>query len=197
VRSGEGPKKRQRRDAANLAATPRRRVRYRVVASLDGYIAGPNGELDWILHDPTLSFDSLYKGVDTVLLGRRTFELTQTPGAPAWPSSWKIYVFSRTLRPTSGGNVTFVRDNAGAAVAAMRSQPGLDIWLFGGGDLFASLLAAGVVDEVEVAVMPVLLGGGIPLFASRAQIARLRLTACDASALGIVTLRYDVVSPTG
>ena len=59
-----------------------RRVRYRVAASLDGFIAGPNGEIDWIVPDPTVDFASLYANVDTVLLGRRTYELTMQPGAP-------------------------------------------------------------------------------------------------------------------
>jgi dihydrofolate reductase len=174
-----------------------RRVRYRVAASLDGYIAGPNGEIDWIVHDPTLSFASVYADVDAVLLGRRTFELTQQPGAPPWPAGWEIYVFSRTLRPESHSNVKIIRDDAGGAVGAMRSRRGKDIWLFGGGDLFASLLAARVVDEVEIAVMPVLLGSGIPLLAHSASTAQLRLKACQPSVAGVVTLRYDVLGPTG
>jgi dihydrofolate reductase len=139
-----------------------RRVRYRVASSLDGYIAGPNGEIDWIIHDPSVNFASLYEGVDAVLLGRRTFELTQKPGAPPWPDGWDVYVFSRTLPQKSYPNVTIIRDDAGGLVATMRSRPGAHMWLFGGGDLFASLLAANVVDEVEVAVMPVLLGGYQP-----------------------------------
>ena len=174
-----------------------RRVRYRVAASLDGYIAGPKGEIDWIVHDPSVDFASLYEQVDAVLLGRRTFELTQKPGAPPWPDGWEVYVFSRTLARQSYPHVTIIGDDAGGRVAAMRSRPGADIWLFGGGDLFASLLAANVVDEVEVAVMPVLLGGGIPLLAQGTGIAPLRLKESRTSPLGIVTLRYDVAVPTG
>ena len=67
-----------------------RRVLYRVAASLDGFIAGPNGEIDWIVPDPTVDFVSLYAGVDTVLLGRRTYEMTLQPGAPPWPAGWRI-----------------------------------------------------------------------------------------------------------
>jgi dihydrofolate reductase len=74
-----------------------RRVLYRVAASLDGYIAGSRGEVDWIVHDPALDFAKVYETVDTVLLGRRTYELTRQPGAPPWPQGWRIYVFSRTL----------------------------------------------------------------------------------------------------
>src|ERR687890_169824 len=150
-----------------------RQVLYRVAASVDGYIAGPRGELDWIVHDPAVDFAKVYAGVDTVLLGRRTYELTQQPGAPPWPAGWRVYVFSRTLDAAEHPAVTVVRADAGAAVAALRAEPGRDIWLFGGGRLCASLLAAGVVDQVEVAVMPVLLGRGIPLVASDAPRSRL------------------------
>src|SRR5919107_4683530 len=143
-----------------------RRVRYRVATSLDGYIAGPDGQIDWIVHDPAPDWASLFAGFDTVLLGRRTYELTQQPGAPAWPAGWRVVVFSRTLDPAAHPAVTVVDTDAGAAVAALRAEPGRDIWLFGGGSLCASLLAAGLVDQIAVAVMPVLLGGGVPLVAT-------------------------------
>jgi dihydrofolate reductase len=74
-----------------------RRVRYRVASSLDGYIAGPDGEIDWIVRDPTIDQAALFAGFDTVLLGRHTYELNRRPGAPAWPSGGRVYVFSRTL----------------------------------------------------------------------------------------------------
>jgi dihydrofolate reductase len=174
-----------------------RRVRYRVAASLDGYIAGPDGEIDWIVQDPTIDLASLFTGFDTVLLGRRTYELTQQPGAPAWPRGWRIYVFSRTLDTADHPAVTVVSTDAGAAVAALRSEPGRDIWLFGGGSLFASLLAADVVDQVEVALMPVLLARGVPLVGPQAPRSRLILTRSDASPGGIVRLHYDVQHAAG
>src|SRR5690242_16390309 len=169
-----------------------RRVRYRVAASLDGYIAGPNGEIDWIVPDPTIDFAALYAGVDTVLLGRRTYELTLQPGAPAWPADWRVYVFSRTLRAAAHPAVTVVSTDAAAVVAALRAAPGRDIWLFGGGSLCASLLAADLVDQVDVAIMPVLLGGGVPLVAPEAPPSRLRLTHAQAHPSGVVSLHYDV-----
>jgi dihydrofolate reductase len=176
---------------------PVRRVRYRVAASLDGYIAGPDGEIDWIVPDPTVDLASLFTGFDTVLLGRRTYELTRQPGAPAWPAGWRIYVFSRTLDAAEHPAVTVVGTDAGAVVAAIRSEPGRDIWLFGGGNLFASLLAADVVDQVEVAIMPVLLGRGIPLVGPEAPRARMVLTRADSSPAGIVSLHYDVQHAAG
>ena len=171
---------------------PMRRVRYRVAASLDGFIAGPGGEIDWIVHEPTMDFAAIYAEVDTVLLGRRTYELTLQPGAPPWPAGWRVYVFSRTLHPEDHPAVTVVGADAGAAVAALRAEQGRDIWLFGGGSLFASLLAAGVVDQVEVAVMPVLLGSGVPLAAPEAPRSQLTLISSDVSPSGVVTLCYDV-----
>ena len=174
-----------------------RRVRYRVAASLDGYLAGPDGEIDWIVQDPALDWASLFAGFDTVLLGRRTYELTRQPGAPAWPAGWRVVVFSRTLIAAEDPSVTVVAADAGAAVAALRAESGRDIWLFGGGSLFASLLAAGVVDQVEVAIMPVLLGRGVPLAAPEAPRAPLALTRSDVSPTGIVTLHYGVERAAG
>lgn len=169
-----------------------RRVRYRVAASLDGYIAGPSGEVDWIVADPTIDFAALYADFDTVLLGRRTYELTLQPGAPAWPAAWRVYVFSRTLVAAAHPVVTVVSGGALETVAALRSESGRDIWLFGGGSLCASLLAADLVDQVEVAVMPVLLGGGIPLVAPGVPRSRLTLTHSHAHPSGIVSLQYAV-----
>ena len=174
-----------------------RRVRYRVAASLDGYLAGPNGEIDWIVHDPGVDFRAIYAQFDTVLLGRRTYELTQQPGAPPWPVGWRVYVFSRTLQPAEHSAVTVVGADIESTVARLRAESGRDIWLFGGGRLFASLLALRLVDEVELAIMPVLLGRGIPLAGAAALRSPLRLTRSDASPSGIVNLRYDVLPAAG
>jgi dihydrofolate reductase len=168
-----------------------REVVYRVAASVDGYIAGPHGEIDWIVQDPSVDFAKVYESVDTVLLGRRTYELTRQPGAPPWPQGWEIYVFSRTL-PPQGPGITVVRADAGARVAALRATPGRGIWLFGGGSLFRSLVEAGQVDVVEVLVVPVLLGGGIPLLDEGAGLTQLALEHVQQYASGLVSLRYRV-----
>ena len=173
-----------------------RPVRYRVAASLDGFIAGPNGEIDWIVPEPTVDFAAVYAQFDTVLLGRRTYELTRQPGAPPWPPDWRIYVFSRTLDPSAHPDVRIVRDDAAATVAALRAESGRDIWLFGGGGLCASLLAAGCVDTIEVALIPVVLGSGTPLVGAVPR-SRLRLTQSEAYPSGIVGLSYDVVGAAG
>jgi len=169
-----------------------RRVLYRVAVSVDGYIASPRGEVDWIVPDPAIDFTKVYESVDTVLLGRRTYELTRQPGAPPWPKGWQIYVFSRTLTPEQHAGVTVVSADAGPRVAALRAGSGREIWLFGGGSLFRSLLTARQVDIVEVVVSPVLLGGGISLLEAGAPLTRLSLLHSQAYPSGLLSVRYQV-----
>src|ERR671912_2323103 len=144
-----------------------RRIRYMVAMSLDGYIAGPNGEADWIIMDPEIDFRALFEQFDTFLMGRRTFESMGGVGGGGQPGVQTI-VFSRTLRQEDYPNLTIVSENPQQALADLRAKPGKDIWLFGGGELFRSLLEARQVDTVEVAVVPVLLGEGIPLLPPKA-----------------------------
>jgi dihydrofolate reductase len=171
-----------------------RRVRYQVATSLDGYIAGPKGEADWIVMDPEIDFEAHFAQFDTVLIGRRSFEvLTGGKKKGGAMPGMKTFVFSRTLRQRDYPKVTIVAEYAEETVAGLRAEPGKDIWLFGGGLLFRSLIDAGLVDTVEVAVMPVLLGGGIPLFPPPAKAAKLRLTGHKVyPKTGTVSLEYAV-----
>jgi dihydrofolate reductase len=171
-----------------------RRVRYVVAMSLDGYIARPNGEVDWIIMDPEIDFRALFEQFDTFLLGRRTFESIGGAGGGRQPGVHTI-VFSRTLRQQDHPNLTIVSEDPEHVLADLRSKPGKDIWLFGGGSLFRSLLEARLVDGVEVAVMPVLLGEGIPLLPPKAssELFRLRLARSETyDDTGIVSLEYAV-----
>ena len=173
-----------------------RRLRYQVAASLDGFIAGPGGEYDWIVMDRSIDFRALYAEFDTAVMGRKTFEATH--GTDVSTPGLEFIVFSRTLAPATRPGVRIVNDDPLAFVAALKkSTAGRDIWLFGGGALFQSLLDGGLVDSVEVAVMPVLLGAGIPLLPPGST-TRLKLVDCKVlPASGIVVLSYAVPGKAG
>lgn len=168
-----------------------RRIRYQVASSLDGYIAGPEGEYDWIVEEPEIDFDALFHEFDTLLMGRRTYEVAGS----AFPGK-EVVVFSRTLHAAEHPDVTVVADGVREAVESIRDRPGKDIWLYGGGELFRSLLELDLVDTVEVAVIPVLLGEGRPLLPGPGILQRLVLTRHRAyETSGIVMLDYQVVRP--
>lgn len=169
-----------------------RKICYSVAMSLDGYIAGPQGEFDWIPHDPDIDFAALFSRFDTALMGRKTYEVTRQQGSAGAFPGLDVYVFSKTLKQSDSPGVT-VADELEPTVSALRAAKGKDIWLFGGGELFRALLALRLVDEVQVAVMPVILGGGLPMLPPPAGLEKLRLTAHTIyKKSGTVLLTYDV-----
>jgi dihydrofolate reductase len=172
-------------------------LRYQVAVSLDGFIAGPNGEYDWIVMDPSIDFTALYKEFDTAVMGRKTYELLTAQGGHGAMPGLDVIVFSRTLPAASYPGVRIFNDDPGEIVAALKSKSGRDIWLFGGGVLFRSLLDAGLVDTVEVAVMPVLLGAGIPLLPPGAASELVLADQKTLPASGIVMLAYSVPGGVG
>ena len=172
-----------------------RQIRYGVAMSLDGYIADPNGGFDWIVMDPDIDFAAIFARYDTLLMGRRTYEVTQSVGGGGGDTMAGVstVVISRTLKQSDHPDVRIVSENWEDAVRELRAKPGKDIWLFGGGQLFAAMLGAGLVDGVDAAVIPVLLGGGIPFLKPPANRAKLRLTSHKLyPKSGIVSLEYDV-----
>lgn len=172
-----------------------RRLRYNVAASLDGYIADRNGAFDWIPDDPAVDFAGLFARVDTYLLGRRTYETVRAQTVSPFAAGARVYVFSRTLTMSDEHGVAIVRDDPVTLARSLRHEAGDgEIWLFGGGELFATLLAGGQVDTVEVTIVPVLLGGGVPLLAHVDERNRLALTHSQVYPTGMVALHYDVLA---
>lgn len=167
-----------------------RRIRYVVAMSLDGYIAGPNGEADWIISDPEIDFAALFAEFDTFLIGRKTFDAMGSAGI-GMMAGMKIFVFSRTLRQSDHPQVTIVADSSAKMLKSLKAEAGKDIWLFGGGSLFRSLLDEGLVDTVEVGVVPVLLGEGIPLLPPPGKQSKLKLTGHKVYKTGTVSLQYE------
>lgn len=172
-----------------------RRIRYSVAASLDGFIATEDGGYDWIVEDSTIDFPAYLAKIDTLLMGRGTWEALQTPEGEALIAVMDVFVVSTTLQPGEDPRMTVISDDVVGRVAALKEMKGKDIWLFGGGVLFRSMVEAGLVDRVEVGVVPVLLGKGIPLVPGLDRIADLRLHSTEAFDSGIVLLKYDVVRP--
>lgn len=171
-----------------------RLVRFGGAMSLDGYIAGPNGEYDWIVMDPDFDFAEMQSAFDTFLIGRKTFEAMVKMGSDARPSAGiQNIVLSRTLKPGDYPHLT-IESDAERLVTKLRTKPGKGIAIFGGGELFRSLLEAGLVDRIEMAIVPVLLGGGIPLLpppASRATLKLRKQRVYDKT--GTIGVEYDIV----
>jgi dihydrofolate reductase len=171
-----------------------RGLRYSVAASLDGYIAGPNGEYDWIAADPEIDFAALYASFSGLVMGRRSYEVSLAAGG-GMGSEMPTYVYSRTLPEGERDGVTFARD-AVAHVRALKAEgDGKPLWLWGGGDLFRELAAAGLVDGVDVAIIPIVLGGGLPLMATPGPRLPLRLRSHRLyAATGTLFVEYDVTA---
>ena len=142
--------------------------------------------------DPDIDFDELFEQFDTYLLGRRTFEVTAREDSPV-PSGSRTFVFSNTLCQSDFSDITIIGDNWKEAVQSLREEPGKDIYLFGGGVLFRSLCEEGLVDTVEVSILPILLGGGIPLVPELSTRIELELVEQKTyEKTGTVSLVYEV-----
>ena len=162
--------------------------------SLDGYIAGPNGEHDWIVMDPEIDFAGMMNQFDTFLIGRKTFDTMKRMGNEGKSGKGITnIVLSRTLRQVDYPKVR-IESDAARLVTELRAQPGKEIAIFGGGELFRSLLADGLVDRIEMSLIPVLLGGGIPLLPSPAARAKLKLRGQRVyQKTGTIGLEYDIL----
>lgn len=129
-------------------------------SSADGYIAGPNGEYDWILIDKEIDFAAQMQRFDTYLFGRKSYEMVLAMGSKPTPGITN-YVFSNTLDAVAE-NYVLVKSGIKDRLTGLKKQKGKDIAVFGGAGLLASLLELQLVDEISISVIPVLLGSGKP-----------------------------------
>src|SRR5215216_4109775 len=176
--------------------TKRRNVIVHIGTSADGYIARPDGDLEWLTSRPTppgfYGMSDFMKSIDTKLLGRKTYEWSRRLGA-RFDSTTRTVVFSRQAPPADApSGVEFVSGAIGPFVSRLREQPGKDLWLMGGGELIASFLDAQAIDEFVITVAPVFIGDGIPLIARRHRHVPLDLQSVERFEDGLVQLRYRV-----
>jgi dihydrofolate reductase len=176
--------------------TNRRKIIVHIGTSADGYIARPDGDLEWLTSRPKpagfYGMGDFMRTVDTKLLGRKTYEASLRMGAK-FDAKGRTIIFSRHAPPADApSGVEFVSGAIGPLVSRLREQPGKDIWLIGGGDLIASFLDAHAIDEFIVTVAPVFIGDGIPLIARRHLHVPLDLQSVERFADGVVQLHYRV-----
>jgi dihydrofolate reductase len=176
-----------------------RKVVYSLTNSLDNFIARTDGSADWILMGDEMmnEFPKMFARFDTILIGRKTYDFTlqhahEVSQEISGFMGMKTYVFSRTLKENPGEGVKLVSDNAGEFVRSLKNESGKDIWLMGGGILAASLLKERLVDEIGVAIQPILLGSGIPLFPDIGMQVDLQMLECKTYKNGIVGINYRV-----
>ncbi len=176
--------------------TNRRNVIVHIATSADGYIARPDGDLEWLTSRPKpagfYGLSAFMSSIDTKLLGRKTYEASRRLGGKIDPTRRTI-VFSRHAPPADApAGVEFVSGAIGPYVRRLREEPGKDIWLMGGGELIASFLDEQAIDELVVSVNPVFIGDGIPLLARRHRHVPLDLVSVERFEDGVVQLRYRV-----
>jgi dihydrofolate reductase len=176
--------------------TKRRNVIVHIATSADGYIARPDGDMEWLTSRSApkgfYGLNAFVKSIDTKLLGRKTYEASLRMAAK-FDSKTRYIVFSRHAPPADAPpGVEFVSGAIGRFVSRLRERPGKDIWLMGGGELIASFLDEQAIDEFVISVAPVFIGDGIPLIARRHRHVPLELHSVERFEDGLVQLHYRV-----
>jgi dihydrofolate reductase len=177
--------------------TRRRRIIVNIGTSADGYIARPDGDLEWLTSRPKpagfYGMSAFMQTIDTRILGRKSYEQSVRMGATFDSTKSRTVVFSRHASPADAPpGVEFVSGEIGPFVSRLREQPGKDIWLMGGGELIAAFLDERAIDEFLITVTPVFIGEGIPLIARRHRLVPLELQSAERFEDGVVQLCYHV-----
>ncbi len=169
-----------------------RKVILSLAVSLDGFIEGPNGEYDWCFSDQDYGMTDFFKRIDSVFMGRKSYELILSMGDAevAGMPKLKEYVFSNTLKELKPGTM-LIKGDIEAQVNRIKQEPGKDIWLFGGASLSTSFLKLNLIDEISMAVHPIILGGGKPLFQDLSDRINLKLINSKSYSTGLITLTYN------
>ena len=174
----------------------KRRIIVHIATSADGYIARPDGNLDWLTNRPApkgfYGMPKFMRTVDAKILGRKTFDVSVEMGA-SFGAKDLYYVFSRQPpRRSVPAGVRFVTQPIRAFAKQIRARPGKNVWLMGGGEIIASFLDEGAIDEFVITVVPTFIGEGIPLIAPRHRQVPLRLLAVERFSDGVVQVHYQV-----
>ena len=167
-----------------------RKVILGLAVSLDGYIEGPNGEYDWCMTDQDYGLSDFFKRIDSIFVGRKTYEMSleMEGGLEGFPKLTE-YVFSKTLKAVKEGAI-LIDGDIEEEVVRIKNEPGKDIWLFGGAHLTSSLMNLGLVDEVGLAVHPIILGSGKALFSNVRDRIHLKLIDSKTYSTGLIYLTY-------
>jgi len=178
-----------KKTASKKEVSAKRKVVLGLGISLDGYIARPDGSVDFLFMPKDYSMGPFFKTIDTCVLGRKTYDDGLKMGG-SFSDSMKNYVFSRTLPPGMRNGVMVTNDSPGAVISEIRKTPGKNIWLMGGGELIREFLKEDLVDELYIGVVPVLIGEGIPLFPSGFPQREFDLIENKSYSQGMIALRY-------
>ncbi len=179
----------------------KRRIIVYIATSADGYIARPDGDVEWLNRRPRSGDHGMrdfYKGIDTILLGRKTYDWSvayqkkMRSQRNVFDEKVANYVFSHRPPTKAAPGIQFVSEPVKAFAERVRAKPGKNIWMMGGGELIASFLDAGEIDEFDIHVIPVFIGEGIPLIAPRYRDIPLRLLSTGGYPDGSVRLRYEI-----
>lgn len=161
-----------------------------IASSLDGFIAGKSGEIDWLFTDQDYGYTEFFKAIDVVIMGRKTYDQALTFGEYPFREK-EAFVFSRTRVGATDGNANFISGDVAVFTESLKSRHGKDIWLVGGSELIQQFLKHDLIDEFVISIHPIILGEGIPLFPIPNPMQELHLEQCKTFNTGLVQITYS------